>query len=123
MCKKNSSKLKRLFEIIPCHRLDDRSFHFKGKKSPLCSRCMSIYSSIFILLIPMYFLIDLNINLLFLGFLLLIPLVVDGFTQLWKWRKSNNVLRTLTGIAFGIGYNIILVMISKYIIDFIINLV
>ncbi|MBI4318211.1 MAG: DUF2085 domain-containing protein [Chloroflexi bacterium] len=33
--------------------------------------------------------------------LLIAPLVVDGFTQLFGWRHSNWQLRTLTGALFG----------------------
>jgi len=32
-----------------------------------------------------------------------IPLLIDGFTQRWKWRKSSNTLRFFTGIVFGVG--------------------
>lgn len=34
---------------------------------------------------------------------LVIPLFVDGYTQQWKWRLSNNSLRLATGISFGLG--------------------
>jgi len=46
---------------------------------------------------------------LFICILLLIPLVVDGMTQLMKLRMSNNPLRLITGTLFGIGYVLLLV--------------
>lgn len=36
-------------------------------------------------------------------FVMAVPLLVDGFTQLWKWRKSTNTLRFITGLTFGVG--------------------
>ena len=35
--------------------------------------------------------------------LLLLPMAVDGFTQLFGWRHSNWELRTLTGGLFGVA--------------------
>ncbi len=35
--------------------------------------------------------------------LLLAPLAVDGVTQLFGWRESDYILRTITGVLFGIG--------------------
>ena len=39
-----------------------------------------------------------------LSVLLLLPLIVDGVTQMIHLRKSNNLLRFVTGFLFGIGY-------------------
>jgi uncharacterized membrane protein len=38
--------------------------------------------------------------------LLLLPMLIDGYTQLWKWRTSNNTLRFLTGFSFGLGQSL-----------------
>jgi uncharacterized membrane protein len=35
--------------------------------------------------------------------LFLLPLVVDGFTQLFGWRESTWELRVVTGALFGLG--------------------
>ncbi len=35
--------------------------------------------------------------------LFLIPIAVDGFTQLFGWRESTPLLRTVTGAIFGLG--------------------
>ena len=32
-----------------------------------------------------------------------IPLLIDGFTQKWKWRSSSNLLRITTGVLSGNG--------------------
>ena len=35
--------------------------------------------------------------------LFLLPMAVDGFTQLFGWRESDWILRSITGILFGIA--------------------
>ena len=34
---------------------------------------------------------------------LLVPIAVDGLTQLFGWRESTPLLRLLTGMCFGVG--------------------
>ncbi len=36
--------------------------------------------------------------------LLFIPTALDGFTQLFGWRESTNLLRLATGFPYGLGY-------------------
>lgn len=87
-------------KFIPCHRKPERSLIMKGKQFPLCVRCMSILCG-YLAVIPFYFM---SYTFSFvLAFLLNIPMLVDGFTQLKGWRISNNWLRTATGLAGGIG--------------------
>ncbi len=38
-----------------------------------------------------------------LSFSAQIPLLIDGFTQKWKWRSSTNLLRVTTGVLSGNG--------------------
>ena len=38
-----------------------------------------------------------------LSFSAQIPLLIDGFTQKWKWRSSTNLLRLTTGVLSGNG--------------------
>jgi uncharacterized membrane protein len=90
---------------MPCHRHADRSFHVRGKKMPLCARCSSILLGY--LLAPVAVGLELTAPYYLIG-AMLIPLLVDGFTQLWKWRKSNNTLRLLTGLLFGVGQSLLI---------------
>jgi uncharacterized membrane protein len=50
--------------------------------------------------------------------ILIIPLLIDGYTQLWKWRKSNNFLRFLTGLAFGVGQSFLISNLVWMLVDF-----
>ena len=39
----------------------------------------------------------------YIPIILLIPLIVDGVTQMFEIRESNNLLRFCTGLSFGCG--------------------
>lgn len=96
---------------IPCHRLGSRSLSFKGAKMPLCSRCLAMYATY--ILLPLFFFVPHSIYLLYIGFLLLLPLIIDGYTQKWKWRTSNHILRIVTGFLFTSGCNLMIVFFVK----------
>jgi uncharacterized membrane protein len=55
---------------------------------------------------------------LLLGILLNLPMVVDGYTQLKKWRKSNHTLRIITGLLSGIGQSMIVTSLAMFLIHF-----
>ncbi|BCD23129.1 hypothetical protein BC30090_2026 [Bacillus cereus] len=87
---------------IPCHRRSDRSFLKLQKYIPLCARCTGML--IGILMFPIYFYITLSfLFAIILSFSAQIPLLIDGFTQKWKWRSSTNLLRLTTGVLSGNG--------------------
>lgn len=53
---------------------------------------------------PIYFYITLSfLFAIILSFSAQIPLLIDGFTQKWKWRSSTNLLRVTTGVLSGNG--------------------
>lgn len=108
-------------EFVPCHRMPERSLHIGGKKSPLCARCMSILVG-YLFIVPLIF-VEIPLSLpiyLLIGCLLNIPMVTDGYTQLRKWRKSNNTLRVVTGLLSGLGQSMLVVGGSQILISFII---
>lgn len=83
--------------MILCHQREDRSPKIFNKRFPLCYRCTGITIGALA-----GFLLSLsNFYLLFL-----IPMPLDGITQRLKLRKSNNTLRFITGLLFGISINI-----------------
>ena len=75
-----------------------------GYKVAFCQRDVAIYGSIF--LGGLLFALIRNrigpINLKWYA-LFLVPIAIDGFTQLLGWRESSWWLRTLTGVIFGAG--------------------
>lgn len=88
-----------------CHQIPERCFVVNGICMPLCSRCFGLYiSMIFGFLISLIFNLGglfNKIQMLIIGFLMCSPLALDGTTQLFKWRESNNKLRFITGILAG----------------------
>lgn len=105
-----------LFKYLPiifgCHTRNDRSFFIKNKKFPICARCtgelIGILLSIFIYA---FFKTSIFINLL-----LMLPLILDGFIQLFTKYESNNFKRLITGILFGFALTNIFItsVISTY---------
>lgn len=82
-----------------CHCRSDRSFHWKGKQFPICARCTGELFGIFAGIVTSVF----YLFPIAACFLLLLPLVVDGFIQLLSNYESNNILRGITGVLFGLG--------------------
>jgi len=88
-----------------CHQIPERCFVINGKHMPLCSRCFGLYSSMVIgFLTSLIFNLGTLFNkkeMLIIGFIICFPLALDGITQLFKWRESNNIIRFITGILAG----------------------
>lgn len=73
-----------------------------GWKVALCQRDVAIYAGVLLAGISYAFVRQRTRPLPFKLFVLLvIPMAVDGLTQLIGWRESNWLLRTLTGALFG----------------------
>ena len=96
--------------------MPERSFFIKGHQFPVCARCTGFYISLILYFIyTYYFYVYYNPALLIFAILLLMPAIIDGLTQLFKYRESNNVLRLITGLMGGIGLGIIVKTIKWYI--------
>lgn len=54
---------------------------------------------------------------IWLPIVMAIPLLIDGFTQRWKWRKSNNPVRFITGLVFGVGQSLLISTIVLYVVS------
>ena len=82
-----------------CHHKKDRTVKFFGLEKYLCSRDLGIlFGSI---LGEVLYFSGVFVNSFFL-ILLALPMVVDGGTQFFGWRESNNYLRLITGFMFGV---------------------
>lgn len=94
---------------LMCHRKPERSFQYKGHYFPVCARCTGFYIAIFTYgILAMIVPITYISNSIMIGILLLVPSGIDGITQLFELRTSNNILRLATGLFGGIGLMIIL---------------
>ncbi|MGL6298553.1 MAG: DUF2085 domain-containing protein [Methanobacteriaceae archaeon] len=104
------------YSYFICHRKPERTFKIKNTYFPVCARCTGFYiAAISYFGYVYYFYVDYNIQLILLAILMLTPAAIDGLTQFYTSRESNNVLRFFTGILGGIGLGIILKAIKWYI--------
>lgn len=90
-----------------CGQTPSHSFYIAGYQMCLCSRCLAIYSSLLMvgLLIALtrhtpqrHFIRPISWKLWVMG---MIPMALDGGTQLFGLHESNLFLRLLTGVIFG----------------------
>jgi uncharacterized membrane protein len=93
-------------QLCFCHHLPERSISFFGIENYLCSRCFG--TLIGALVGTTLFFLGIYGNL-FTFLLLILPLIVDGITQTFNKRISNNSIRFSTGILFGIITNNLLI--------------
>ena len=101
-----SSKVYEILRNI-CHQVPTRCLWIKTSNIGLCARCFSIYITLFL---TGLYLMKYNIRRIFwkYSFILIIPCIIDGFSQYLNLRLSNNALRTITGGLAGIGLGLIL---------------
>ena len=101
---------------IICHRKPERSFFIKGHQFPVCARCTGFYIALFIYFTYTYYnYVEYTPFKLVTAILLLLPAGIDGLTQFFEYRESNNTLRLITGLLGGLGLGI-LVKALKYFI-------
>ncbi|WP_243577940.1 DUF2085 domain-containing protein [Clostridium minihomine] len=92
-----------------CHQMPERSFSFRNYQFPLCARCTGIITGEIVSLFFSFF-APLSWKII----LLLIPMAIDGFTQLRGWRTSTNLLRFITGLLGGYAIIAFLFWIIKF---------
>ena len=100
----------RIFGFCLCHRKEERSIWFFGLEKILCSRCIGILNGGILGIILTKF------NIFFspiIGSILIVPMLIDGFSQNLNFRMSNNYLRLISGFLFGIGLVILLNYFTK----------
>jgi len=85
-----------------CHQLPSHSYFVFGHQAAYCQRDTAIYTTVFLAGLAFSFV---RVRLPPLPwkwyFVLITPMALDGFTQLFGWRTSNWQLRTVTGALFG----------------------
>lgn len=88
-----------------CHGQVDRAFEIAGTAMPICARCTGIYTgmivgALWLFLAPF----ERREKLRFVaGLAIALPMVVDGFMQMFGVWATGNLPRSLTGLFFGIG--------------------
>ena len=85
--------------IFGCHCREDRSFHYKGRRFPICARCTGELAGL-VLGFGMFFVCPLPLPACLA---IMVPMVADGFRQLLTAYESTNLRRLCTGLLFGLG--------------------
>lgn len=88
------------YNLCICHHRPDRSIRFLGLENYFCSRCLGIIFGILIGILLLVFGIYLSFIIALIS---IIPLILDGLSQLFGYRESNNIIRLFTGLLYGIG--------------------
>ena len=97
-----------LGRLSGCHQMPERSFFIGNYQMPLCARCTGIFVGQVVLLLAYSWM---EISYAYL--LLVLPMVLDGGTQFFGWRMSNQPLRLTTGLLAGFGYMGVLIELLK----------
>lgn len=82
-----------------CHCRDDRSFHYHGRRFPVCARCTGELVGILAAALCYPWV---RVSALWAAFLM-VPMVLDGGVQALTPYESTNTRRFVTGLLFGCG--------------------
>ena len=83
--------------VCGCHCRDDRSFHYHGRRFPVCARCTGELLGIAACLISSF----LYLPPAWAAAVAMVPMVADGTVQLLTRYESTNFRRLVTGFLFG----------------------
>lgn len=89
----------RIGRLFGCHQMPARSFSIGSYQFPLCARCTGILAGHLVSL-PLWR----RLPGIKTGLMLLLPMALDGSTQLLSLQTSTNGRRLITGILGGVGY-------------------
>ena len=89
-----------------CHRRPERSFFVGGYQMPVCARCEGELIGILAGLIAIWFLRPPY----WLMAVFMLPMTADGLIQAFSKYESTNWRRLITGILFGFGITMIVLM-------------
>ena len=90
---------------LTCHQMPSRSYFIFGHQMAYCERNTAIYFSMALAGLAYVKFRRNGLHPLSwrMYLLLILPMAVDGFTQLFGWRESTWLLRGITGTLFGVA--------------------
>jgi len=89
---------------LMCAQIPSHSFYIFGHQLGMCERNFSIYASMFVM--SLVFVVSkkrLPGIPWWLWLLMILPMAIDGTTQMFGLRESTWLLRVVTGALFGLG--------------------
>ncbi|HEX8034983.1 MAG TPA: DUF2085 domain-containing protein, partial [Ktedonobacterales bacterium] len=100
-----ASAVFRAYRVV-CDELPSHSFFIGGYQVCLCARCLAIYSTMLLAGLSLAFVRRRHLVRSipwWLWIVAMLPMALDGGTQLFGLRESNVWLRLLTGAIFGLA--------------------
>jgi uncharacterized membrane protein len=101
-----SMRWRLLFRMM-CHGRIERCFELFGAPMPICARCTGIYLGMLagLFAYPLIPLLRERVMRI-VAFMAILPLGIDGVTQLFGFRESVNPLRVTTGVIAGLAFGL-----------------
>ncbi len=101
-----SEKWRLLFRAI-CHGIPARCLVLWGVPMPICARCTAIYAGLILSFVAYLILPRMREQVArMVLYAALVPMAVDGLTQLAGLRLSTNSLRLVTGLLVGVTFGV-----------------
>jgi uncharacterized membrane protein len=95
-----------LFRLF-CHGIPERCFYLWGVPMPICARCTAIYAGLILSFVVYLILPRMREQVArMVLYAALVPMAVDGLTQLAGLRLSTNSLRLATGLLVGVAFGV-----------------
>ncbi len=97
----------RIFQVysFTCHQMPSRSYFIFGHQMAYCERNTAIYGTMALTGLAYVRLRARDLTALSIPvyLILILPMAIDGFTQLFELRESTWYLRGITGALFGVA--------------------
>jgi len=95
-----------LFRLF-CHGIPERCLYLWNVPMPICARCTAIYAGLILSFVVYLILPRMREQVArMVLYAALVPMAVDGLTQLAGLRLSTNSLRLETGLLVGVAFGI-----------------
>lgn len=101
-----SMQWRMLFRLM-CHGKVERCLELAGAPMPICARCAGIYGGMLLGILAFRAVPLLRERIMRgIAFAAVVPLALDGLTQLAGLRESTNELRIATGVIAGLAFGL-----------------
>jgi uncharacterized membrane protein len=101
-----SMKWRLAFRVM-CHGIERRCFTLFDVPMPICARCVGVYGGLLFGVALFWIVPFLRERVMrSVAIAAVIPLAIDGLTQLARLRESNNSLRLATGLMAGMAFGL-----------------
>lgn len=99
-----SPKWRLLFRVL-CHGIERRCFELWNTPMPICARCTGIYLGMLAGIVVFAILPWIEERMARWALAIaIVPMAIDGLTQLAMFRESTNLLRIETGLLAGAAF-------------------